>query len=215
MVYVPAESAERDAGVMKGLQRRVARVCGAIALITIVWAGAPHPRATAANDLPDAAALFFQNLKTLCGQRFEGATEFPTDDPNHPLAGKKLSISFESCSEGEIRIPLHAGEDKSRTWVLTLSGNRLLLKHDHRHPDGTPDKVTMYGGWAVEGDAKRQRFAADEETAKLIPEAATNVWTIEIDAAHERLTYALERNARPRYKAVFNLKPAVRADPGK
>ena len=152
-----------------------------------------------------AASLFFQNVRKLCGQRFDGATEFPKDEPGHALAGKKLTISIQQCSDNEVRIPLQAGEDKSRTWILTLSQGRLLLKHDHRHADGTPDKVTMYGGWAVEGDANRQRFAADSETARLIPEAATNVWTLEIDNAKGQLVYALERHAQPRYKAVFDL----------
>ena len=170
-------------------------------------ASASDPIATpSAPAEAGAATLFFQNVRKLCGQRFEGATEFPRDDPNHPLAGKKLIISIEQCSEDEIRIPLQAGEDKSRTWILTLHGNRLLLKHDHRHADGTPDKVTMYGGWATEGDANRQRFAVDEETARLIPEASTNVWTLEVDAAKEQFVYALERNGQPRYKAVFSLK---------
>lgn len=158
---------------------------------------------------PNAAAQFFQNIRKLCGQRFDGATEFPKDEPGHPLAGKKLTISIEQCSDNEIRIPLQAGEDKSRTWILTLREGRLLLKHDHRHADGTPDKVTMYGGWAAEGDASRQRFPADSDTAKLIPEAATNVWTLEIDTANEQLIYALERHSQPRYKAVFILKPAA------
>jgi hypothetical protein len=101
---------------------------------------------------------------------------------------------------------LQAGEDKSRTWILTLREGRLLLKHDHRHADGTPDNVTMYGGWANEGDANRQRFPADSDTAKLLPEAATNVWTLEIDSANEQFVYALERHGQPRYKAVFTLK---------
>ena len=156
-----------------------------------------------------AASLFFQNVRKLCGQRLEGATEFPMDEPGHPLAGKKLIISIEQCSDDEIRIPLQAGEDKSRTWILTLREGRLLLKHDHRHSDGTPDKVTMYGGWAVEGDATRQRFAADSETATLIPEAATNVWTLEIDGVKEQFIYALERHGQPRYKAVFRVKAAA------
>ena len=163
----------------------------------------------AASPVPadaSAVSLFFQNVRKLCGQRFDGATEFPQDDPGHALAGKKLTISVEQCSDNEIRIPLQAGEDKSRTWILTLREGRLLLKHDHRHADGTPDKVTMYGGWAVDGDANRQRFAADGETAKLIPEAASNVWTLEIDRAKEQFIYALERHGQPRYKAVFNLK---------
>lgn len=155
----------------------------------------------------DAQKPFFELLRSLCGQRFEGATEFPPD-PEHPLAGKKLIITVEQCSETEIRIPLHAGEDRSRTWILTLTPEGLLLKHDHRHPDGTPDKVTMYGGWAAAGGtAHRQRFAADEETAKLLPEAATNVWTIELDDDRRQLSYALERHDQPRYKAVFRVTP--------
>ena len=148
---------------------------------------------------------FFQSLKKFCGQSFEGATEFP-QNADHPMVGKKLLMSVSACSESEIRIPLQVGEDKSRTWILTLSDKGLLLKHDHRHPNGTPDKQTNYGGWTTaEGSASRQRFAADEETAKLIPEAATNVWTLEIDAEKQQFTYALERNAAPRYKAAFNL----------
>ena len=162
--------------------------------------------ATAHADEPaPTQTLFFENLRKLCGSTFEGATEFP-EDPNHPLGGKKLTIHIASCSETEIRIPLQAGEDKSRTWVLTLRDGRLLLKHDHRHADGTPDVQTNYGGWATsDGSPERQRFAADEETAKLIPDAATNVWTIQFDAAGEQFVYALERHGAPRYKAVFRL----------
>lgn len=183
-----------------------ARAFVAAALAAVTLAGGSPPSLAGAADLPDAPSLFFQNLKTLCGQQFEGKTEFP-DDPNHPLAGKKLTISFERCSDGEIRVPLQAGEDKSRTWILTLREGRLLLKHDHRHPDGTPDKQTNYGGWAsAEGNARRQRFPADAETAELITEAATNVWTLELDAAGQQFTYALERNGAPRYKAVFKLR---------
>ena len=177
--------------------------------LLMLTALAVSPKSPAASQSEAAPTLFFQNLKKLCGQRLEGATEFPLDEPGHPLAGKKLTISVEQCSDNEIRIPLQAGEDKSRTWILTLREGRLLLKHDHRHADGTPDKVTMYGGWAAEGDANRQRFPADSETAKLIPEAATNVWTLEIDAANGQFIYALERHGQPRYKALFQLKPAA------
>ena len=177
--------------------------------LTAIASGA-EPAAAPSEPAEASAALFFQNLRKLCGQRFEGATEFPKDEPGHPLAGKKLTISVEPGSGNEIRIPLQAGEDKSRTWILTLRDGRLLLKHDHRHADGTPDKLTMYGGWAAEGDANRQRFPADSETVTLIPEAATNIWTLEIDAAKEQFIYALERNGQRRYKAVFSLKAGAR-----
>jgi len=175
------------------------------ALTTAAWGSTLASSSPAPADAV-AATQFFENVRKLCGKRFDGATEFPLDEPGHPLAGKKLTISVERCSDNEIRVPLQAGEDKSRTWILTLREGRLLLKHDHRHADGTPDKVTMYGGWALDGDANRQRFAADSETATLIPEAATNVWTMEIDTAKEQFIYALERHGQPRYKAVFSLK---------
>jgi hypothetical protein len=180
-----------------------------VAGLFVAASGAPVAAVSPTPAGSGTATLFFQNLKKLCGQHFDGATDFPKDEPGHPLAGKKLTISVGPCSDNEIRIPLQAGEDKSRTWILTLREGRLLLKHDHRHADGTPDKVTMYGGWAAEGDATRQRFPADGETAKLIPEAATNVWTLEIDAAKGQLIYALERHGQPRYKAVFQLTPAT------
>ena len=158
----------------------------------------------------DAPKEFFENLKNLCGKSFEGATQFP-QDADHPMVGKKLIMTVATCSEREIRIPLQVGEDKSRTWVVMLASDRLLLKHDHRHADGTPDKQTNYGGWAVDGGtAQRQRFAADEETSKLIPEAASNVWTLAIEPEKRQFTYPLERNGAPRYEALFSLEP-VRA----
>lgn len=180
-------------------------------VVGLVAAVSALPLVAAAPTPADggAATQFFENIRKLCGKRFDGATEFPKDEPGHPLAGKKLTISVEQCNDSEIRIPLQAGEDKSRTWILSLREGRLLLKHDHRHADGTPDKVTMYGGWAAEGDAKRQRFPADSDTATLIPEAATNVWTLELDAAKGQFVYALERHGQPRYKAVFSLKTAA------
>ena len=152
--------------------------------------------------------VFFANLKKLCGQQFEGETRFP-QDPQHPLVGKKLLMSVASCTEKELRIPFQVGEDKSRTWILTLTDKGLLFKHDHRHEDGTPDKITMYGGSAAgDGTVHAQRFPADANTAKLIPEAVTNVWKLEINPETRQFTYSLERHGKPRYEAVFNLKPA-------
>ncbi len=157
-------------------------------------------------DRAGTEVAFFENLKKLCGQQFTGETVFPQDE-NHPLAGKKLVMSVETCREKEIRIPFHVGEDKSRTWVLTLTDAGLLFKHDHRHADGTPDAITMYGGLAApSGTQHMQSFPADAETAKLIPEAATNVWTLQINPEKQQFTYYLERQKQPRYKALFNLK---------
>ena len=184
---------------------RVARAALCSALIIAACVGWDARAADGTQDQQQ----FFANLAKLCGRTVEGATEFP-QNADHPMVGKKLILSGATCSAAEIRIPLQVGEDKSRTWVFTISDKGLLLKHDHRHADGTLDQQTNYGGWAMDqGTAQRQRFAADDETAKLIPEAATNIWTLEIDTENQRLTYALERHNAPRYKAVFSLKPAA------
>jgi len=97
------------------------------------------------------------------------------------------------------------GENKSRTWIITKSPEGLLLKHDHRHKDGTPDEVTMYGGWANDsGSNSSQFFAADAFTAKLIPAASTNVWNMELSDDNSQFTYYLERHNKPRFKAILN-----------
>ena len=179
------------------------------AALVLTFAGLSYTQEPSSEAKREARTrkAFFKNLRKMCGRRFAGETQFPPD-PNHPLAGNKLVLSFDSCSGREIRIPFLVGEDKSRTWILTLSENGLLFKHDHRHPDGTPDKITMYGGWAASGGtAHKQRFPADPDTAKLIPEATTNVWTLEILSEKQQFIYYLERNGQPRYRAVFNLKP--------
>lgn len=174
-------------------------------LLALLLPGIAATQATAQTANPQTA--FFENLRKLCGQRFAGATEFP-QNADHPMVGKKLWLAIESCQPKEIRILFQVEEDKSRTWILRLDDQGLLLKHDHRHADGTQDAVSMYGGWASkDGSATRQRFPADEATAKLLPEAATNVWMIEIDADKRQLVYYLERHQQPRYRAVFRLQP--------
>lgn len=151
----------------------------------------------------DARDQFFAALKGLCGARFEGAMTFPVDD-QHEFAGKRLVAHVASCSDEEIRVPFQVGEDRSRTWVFSRTADGLQLKHDHRHADGTPDEVTMYGGLAsATGTPLQQSFPADAHTAKLIPAAATNVWTVSLSEGGKSLTYHIERDAKPRFTAVL------------
>lgn len=148
---------------------------------------------------------FFNNLADLCGESYMGELVYP-EDPNHDMAGQDFRMIVESCTESEIRVPFHVGENTSRTWVLTLNGEQLLLKHDHRHSDGTPEDLTMYGGYANDhGNEFRQYFPADQETADMLPEAATNVWMMEIDRESGEFVYYLERHNEPRFRAVFDM----------
>ncbi len=153
----------------------------------------------------DSHALYFARLKQLCGATLQGYSTFP-DDPEHPLYGKLLVAHFKTCSEHEIRIPFSVGDDHSRTWIITRMDNNLSLKHDHRHADGGENEITDYGGTASDaGSAYSQSFPADDFTAKLIPEAATNRWTINLSEDGRTLTYYLERDNQPRFKAVMEL----------
>ncbi|MCB1582972.1 MAG: hypothetical protein R3E90_06990 [Marinicella sp.] len=158
------------------------------------------------KSIPSAQETFFDNLSNLCGQVFTGASTYP-DDPDHDFAGKLLIANFSSCSVDEIRVKFKVGQDQSRTWIITQSEQGLLLKHDHRHADGTPDEITNYGGWANnQGNSWRQFFVADSETAELIPAAATNVWMLEYQPRSQILTYDLKRHDQPRYQAQLHPK---------
>lgn len=158
---------------------------------------------------PATHEAFFQNLRDMCGQKFEGRTEFVLLEGS-PFEDARLLMHIESCTNEEIRIPFIVNENRSRTWVLTLSDEGLLLKHDHRHPDGTPEDTTMYGGWAdEEGTPFVQYFPADDYTAELIPDAETNVWMMEINPETNEFVYYLERHDEPRFRAVFDLSTPV------
>ena len=157
----------------------------------------------AASHAEGAHDDFMAKLASLCGQRFEGTLSYPAD-PRHDLAGKTLSADIATCTASEIRVPFHVGHDRSRTWIFTRTPSGLQLKHDHRHPDGSPDAVSMYGGMAQgAGSSLQQSFAADAYTGQLIEGAATNVWTITLSPDSRTLTYHLDRDARPRATVVL------------
>ncbi len=153
---------------------------------------------------------FMDNLRAYCGQAFRGAAELATSDA---FAGEMI-MHVRVCTDDEIQIPLHVGEDRSRTWIITRTAEGLRLKHDHRYPDGTEENQTQYGGdTAEEGSALHQAFPADAFTAELIPEAVTNVWNLILDPEAQRLTYHLTRHDAPRATFVFDLSEEVPPPP--
>ncbi len=171
------------------------------------------PRAPDPDALPDPQEQFWASLQGACGQAFRGelVERIPWDDV---FAGRELVMHVRECNDQEIRIPFHVGENRSRTWVLTRTDRGLRLKHDHRHEDGTHEDLTWYGGdTAVSGTATTQEFPADLETAEMLPEAATNVWTVEI-VPGEMFAYALRREGTERRLRVeFDLTEPVPAPP--
>lgn len=124
---------------------------------------------------------FFETLRKLEGKAFEGKVT-AGGSAGDAFSGKKLVMHVRKCEENKIYIPFFVGEDRSRTWVLTLEKDRILLKHDHRKSDGSHDEVTMYGGLTVNnGEPNMQMFPADQFTQDLIDYGVFNVWWITVN----------------------------------
>src|SRR5690554_750621 len=154
---------------------------------------------------------FWDSLKNHCGKAYEG-TIIEGAKEGDGFTGEKLVMHVRSCEEKIIRIPFFVGEDKSRTWVLSLQeDNRILLKHDHRHKDGSEEELTQYGGMSSNtGMPHIQFFPADQHTTNILARAANNVWWFTIDDAS--ITYNLRSIGSDRLFTVkFDLTKEVDA----
>ena len=164
---------------------------------------------------------FFTDLSSLCGKSFAGRITSPPAPADADFAGKKMVMHVRECSADTIRVPFHVADDHSRTWVITRigtgRGTGLRLKHDHRHLDGSEDKVTQYGGDSTTPlSAARQEFPADAFTkALLIREGntagANNVWAVEV-VPGRTFAYELRRPGRF-FRVEFDLTKPVAAPP--
>lgn len=163
--------------------------------------------------------LFFAAIADLCGQAFLGRVLVDTPaTAASPFADKPLVMHVRECRDSEIRIPFHVGDDHSRTWVLSRMVRGLRLKHDHRHEDGSSDKVTMYGGDTAEaGTAGRQAFPVDAESianfqANGLVASINNTWAMEIEPG-KRFVYELSRPNGRLFRVEFDLSMPVAAPP--
>jgi hypothetical protein len=157
------------------------------------------------------ADAFLSALRSHCDKAYEGRLIDP-QPADSAMKGQRLVMHVRGCGD-TVRIPFHVGENRSRTWVFTRTATGVRLKHDHRHEDGSEDRVTQYGGDSREGGtASSMAFAADSATAALIPAASTNVWTVEITPT--RFVYQLRREATDRrFRVEFDLATPVPVPP--
>lgn len=190
-------------------------------LIAILVCGCERrddPPAVASAPASTSADAFFAALGALCGHAYAGALVVSDARDRETFAGTPVAHVRE-CSEEEIRIPLHVGEDRSRTWIVSRADGGLRLKHDHRHRDGTEDRLTRYGGDSLDagpGTPTRQAFPADAESKALFLQAGLtasvdNIWALEIEPG-ERLAYELRRPDR-HFRIEFDLARAVDPPP--
>jgi hypothetical protein len=172
------------------------------------------PDALNINREDSARIIFWQELNKLCGYAYQGVVVAGAENDT-VFSNRELIMHVRSCVPGKVLIPFFVGSDSSRTWVLSLNETGFGLKHDHRHRDGTPDDITMYGGkTANSGSAVRQIFPADQETALLLPAAIGNVWWIDL-VPGEYFSYNLRRVNTDRFFSVrFDLTQPI-PPPGK
>lgn len=187
----------------------------------------------APQPLPPATPqdAFWQALSSHCGKAFAGelVSEDPADDD---FVGAAMVMHVRECTEDRIAVPFHVewdGKwDRSRTWVITRTDAGLRLKHDHRHEDGKPDAVTLYGGdTAASGTAQAQAFPVDDFSIAMfqregLTASVTNVWTVAVDPAGTRnasFAYQLKRTVEggapaPRlFRVEFDLTQPIPAPP--
>ena len=173
-----------------------------------------------AQTPPESAAdRYFTALSGLCGKAFAGkiVANEPTPTTADPFEGKILIFHVRRCAKDRLELPFHVGDDRSRTWVLTRRNAAISLKHDHRHQDGSPDQLTMYGGLTAKpGTAVRQEFPADAETKELftrlnLPVSIPNVWAMDIEIG-KRFVYELARTGRL-FRVEFDLTREVPPPP--
>lgn len=188
----------------------------------------------ACATVPEATSQdrFWQALSGHCGKAYAGrmvSDEAPDADMRHMA----MAMHVRRCSATRIEVPFHVQRadgswDRSRTWVFTRAtaggAGVLRLKHDHRHEDGAPDGLTMYGGdTATPGTAREQAFPVDEESKALFRRegrdvSLTNVWRVEVDppgVPGATFAYRLHRDppAARNFQVAFDLTKPIPAPP--
>ncbi|WP_332819416.1 hypothetical protein [Sphingopyxis sp.] len=165
---------------------------------------------------------FFAALAARCGQAYAGKLA-SDQDADADMRGKAMVMHIRHCTPDRIEIPFHidglgpdGGWDRSRTWIISRTTTGLRLKHDHRHADGKPDAVTLYGGdTANAGTPTRQIFPVDAESIAMFKAtgravSVTNIWSVETTT--DGFTYGLDRAGR-HFRVAFDYAKPVTPPP--
>lgn len=182
--------------------------------------GLPEPLSPPAMGEATLAPVdaFLARLSGLCGKAYAGRVRVDTPaSPDSAFAGQPLVMHVRDCAPGAVSVPFHVGDDHSRTWVLTRTAAGLRLKHDHRHADGSPDPVTLYGGDSATASATRVAFPVDAESIALfqragLPASVTNTWAMAFEAG-DVFVYELSRPGGRLFQVEFDLARPVPLPP--
>lgn len=203
--------------------RALRRACWPMVVVAMVaTGGCAGPASPPAVVALAPADRFMAALAVYCGQAFAGRVlvDAPASATPGPFAGKVLVMHVRGCEDPihELRVPFHVGDDHSRTWVLTRTSAGVRVKHDHRHPDGSPDAMTQYGGDSrAGGTATRQEFPVDAASIALFQRLGStasleNTWAIDIQPGRQ-LVYELSRPNGRLLRVAFDLTRPVALPP--
>jgi len=160
---------------------------------------------------------FLSQLKPHCGNAYGGKIT-SQDRADDEWRKENIIMHLRDCREDNIKIALHVGENRSRTWILRYEdGDKLALRHDHRHEDGAPDALTYYGGFAKDISETRITFPADQSTKDLfdrenIPVSKDNIWAMDISPNRDVFSYEMRRPNRD-FRIEFDTSRTVDTPP--
>jgi hypothetical protein len=174
-------------------------------ILPLIAAGCLSIGPAPARGLAVEQQAWWSRLRALCGGSYPGRLleQGSADDRyrTEPLAARVTG-----CAADTVEIAFDVGAERTRVWRITRLPGALRLRHLHLDGTGGADSPTDYGGTTVtRGTAGRQDFPADSATARMLPPAARNVWSIEIEPGRS-LVYTLGRpGVRQRFRVEFAL----------
>ena len=157
------------------------------------------------SSVYETEKAFLDNLASLCGKSFRGRETWSAPG-RVSWADRDFVMHVTVCEDDRVYIPFHLDEDRSRTWMFIMEERGLRFRHDHRHEDGTPEELTMYGGYADEtGTAWMQKFPADEYTVELLDDTLGREWRVILAGDLSSMTYQLHYSEELMFAAEFDL----------
>jgi len=179
----------------------------------ILSACAAGPAAHEASDSPNGAnggpgEPLWSLIRPHCGQAFEGEL-VSARSGDDAFANEAVIVHIKHCEDSRLLMPLHVGDDHSRTWVLERHAWGVSLKHEHRDPDGSHQNTSRYGGVAaLPATGNSLDFPVDDETLAMLPNSVGGYWTLSVDG--DTLYYQVTREgAEDAFRLAFDLSEAV------
>ncbi len=164
---------------------------------------APPEVGTELTNLQEKA--FLNHLAGLCGLSFEGQQLYMREG-RESWEDKHFVMHVTVCEDDRVYVPFHLDDDHSRTWMFLVEEGRLRFRHDHRDPDGTPQRSTMYGGYSDgQGSEFVQYFPADDYTIDNRISSANSIWIVELAEDLSTFSYSLVAGETLIFKGEFDL----------